>query len=146
MGHGISVADVYKHGSTCGHFPSTHRQVIHCDCRTITLDRQAVHVCRLLRSLRALGIKSTLFCYDYLPFRIKFTSTAGVLLAGAWSDKSCMKTTCILFRKLRYPVQEELVQLIPGIQPVPELPNAFGSERAYELDILLPTMPGKSSA
>ena len=100
MGHRFLVADVYKHGHTYSLFPSIHGQFILCGYRAVILDRQAIHVRSLLRPLRALGIRSTLFSDGYLAFRIKFASTAGGLPVGAQSNKPCMEPTCILFSKL----------------------------------------------
>ena len=134
MGHGFLVADVYKHGCTYSHFPSIHGQFILCGCRAVILDRQAILVRSLLRPFRAFGIRSTLFSYGYLAFRIKFASTAGGVLAGAQSNKPRMEPTRILFSKLQYPMQEELFLGSTGslgLQPVPELPDALGSERTY---------------
>lgn len=53
-----------------GHFPSIHGQFILCGCRAVILDRQAIRVRSLLRPSRAFGMRSTLFGYGYLAFRI----------------------------------------------------------------------------
>lgn len=58
-------------------------EFILCGCRAVKLDRQAIHVCSLLRPLRDFGTRSTLFTYGYSVFGIKFASTAGGLFAGA---------------------------------------------------------------
>lgn len=60
-----------------------------------------------------------------------------------------MEPTCILFSKVQHPMQEESFPGSAGpleLLPVPEIPNALGSERAYYLGTALSTVPGKSSS